>query len=148
MSQSMSDILVAIFVGLLLSVQAGVNAQLRVALGHPLSAAFISFLVGTLVLTVALVATSAPLPLPAAIGRTPVWQWSGGLLGAVYIVAAVILAPRLGAATLIASVVCGQMLASLVLDHFGWVGFTEHPVNPLRLLGAVLVIAGVILIRR
>lgn len=144
----MSDILLAMFVGLLLSLQAGVNAQLRLSLGHPISAAFVSFLVGTLVLTVALMAARAPLPIVSAIGRTPAWQWSGGLLGAIYIVVAVVLAPRLGAATLIASVVCGQMLASLALDHFGWVGFPEHPVNPLRLLGAVLVVAGVILIRR
>ncbi len=73
---------------------------------------------------------------------------SGGLLGAIYIVAAIVLAPRLGAATLIVSVVCGQMLPSPVLDHFGWVGFAEHPVNPQRVIGAVLVVAGVILIRR
>ncbi len=70
----MSDILVAMFVGLLLSLQAGVNAQLRSSLGHPISAAFVSFLVGTLALSIALAVARAPLPLPAAVGRTPIWQ--------------------------------------------------------------------------
>jgi transporter family-2 protein len=80
--------------------------------------------------------------------ETPSWYWVGGLLGALYIAAAVVLAPRLGATTMIASVVAGQMLASLVLDHFGWVGFAEHHATPSRLAGVILVVAGVLLVRR
>jgi transporter family-2 protein len=72
----------------------------------------------------------------------------GGLLGRVYIVAAIVLAPRLGAATLVAALVAGQMVASLPIDHFGWVGFAVHPVSPLRILGAVLVGGGVVLVQR
>jgi bacterial/archaeal transporter family-2 protein len=141
-------ILAAILVGLLLPVQAGVNAQLRLALVHPLSTAFISFLVGTVALGALVLLGRYPLPLARAAGVVPPWQWTGGLLGALYIFAAVVLAPRLGAATLIASVVAGQMVGSIVLDHFGWVGFQVHELNPARLLGALLVIAGVILVRR
>lgn len=141
-------ILAAIAVGLVLPLQTGINAQLRVALGHPLAAALVSFLVGTIALAAAVVLLRVPVPVGRAAGQVNWWLWSGGVLGAAYIFAAVVLAPRLGAATLIASVVAGQMLASLLLDHFGWVGFAPHPVTLQRLLGALMVIGGVVLIRR
>ena len=63
-------------------------------------------------------------------------------------VATIVLAPRLGAATLVAAVVAGQMLASVLLDQYGLVGFPVHPLSALRLLGAGLVIGGVMLIQR
>ncbi|MFI5210907.1 MAG: DMT family transporter [Gemmatimonadales bacterium] len=141
-------ILAAIAVGLVLPLQTGINAQLRLALGHPLAAALVSFLVGTVVLAAAVLMLRVPLPLGRAAEQTNWWHWTGGVLGALYIFVAVVLAPRLGAATLIASIVAGQMLASLLLDHFGWVGFAPHPISPARLAGALLVIAGVVLIRR
>jgi transporter family-2 protein len=87
-------------------------------------------------------------PLAEAWSHSAWWQWTGGLLGAIYIVTVVVLAPRLGAGTLIAAVVGGQMAASLVLDHYGLVGFPEHPISGLRLLGAALVMLGVALIQR
>jgi transporter family-2 protein len=144
----MALVLLAVLVGLALPVQAGVNAQLRLSLGHPLTTAFVSFLVGTVALGLVVLLARVPLPGSRAMTGVPGWHWIGGLLGAVYIVAAVVLAPRLGAATMIASVVAGQMLASVVLDHFGWIGFPEHPASAGRLLGMLLIVLGVILIRR
>lgn len=144
----MAYILLAVLVGLVLPVQAGVNAQLRLSLGHPLTTAFVSFAVGTLALAAILLLARVPLPSARAASAAPGWHWIGGLLGAAYIAAAVVLAPRLGAATLIASVVMGQMLASLLLDHFGWVGFAQHPIDLPRIAGAALVVLGVVLIRR
>jgi transporter family-2 protein len=141
-------IVVAICIGFLLPLQAGVNAELRTSLGDPIATALASFAVGTVALFVVLVVLRIPMPLDDAWARATWWQWSGGLLGAIYITAAVVLAPRLGAATLVAAVVGGQMVASLLFDHFGWVGFPEHPVNSLRLLGAGLVVGGVILVQR
>ena len=78
----------------------------------------------------------------------PGWVWLGGLLGALYVVGVIYLAPRLGAATMIGFIVTGQLLTSLLLDHFGVVGFPLHPVNGWRILGALLLVTGVILIRR
>jgi bacterial/archaeal transporter family-2 protein len=141
-------LLIAVLVGVLLPVQAGVNAQLRLSLSDPLATALVSFVVGTLGLGILTALSRVPVPLAAAWARSPWWHWIGGLLGAVYIAAAVILAPRLGAAALVAAVVAGQMVASIVLDHFGWVGFAEHPVNGVRILGAALVIIGVLLVQR
>ncbi len=141
-------VLLALGLGVLLPIQAGVNAQLRVTLGEPISAALVSFLVGTAALAVALAALRVPLPASIAWGQAPWWHWVGGLIGALYVAGAVVLAPRLGAATLIAAVVAGQMLSSLALDHFGWVGFDQQPVTLPRLVGAGLIVGGVMLIQR
>lgn len=76
------------------------------------------------------------------------WAWIGGLAGAVYGLTAILLAYRLGAATLMASVVTGQVVASVLLDHFGWLGFEVHSATVWRLLGAALMVVGVVLIAR
>jgi transporter family-2 protein len=141
-------LLLAVAAGVLLPVQAGLNAQLRSAIGSPVVAAFISFLVGTAALAVTTLLLRASLPLGRAWSTTSVVQWSGGLIGAVYVLAAVVLAPKLGAGTLVAAVVAGQMVTSLLLDHYGLIGFPVHSLSLVRLLGAAFVIAGVILIQR
>jgi transporter family-2 protein len=141
-------VLCAALIGVLLPVQAGVNAELRTTVGSPLGTAFASFLVGTIALGVVALLARTPVPDLRTLGGVPAWQWLGGLLGAVYITGAVVLAPRLGAATMIAAIVAGQMLSSVVLDHYGWVGFARHPATPARLVGAALVILGVRLIQR
>lgn len=140
-------LLAALGLGVALSVQVGVNALLRQGLGHPMLAAAMSFLVGTVGLALVSVAVRAGLPTAAQVARVPWWHWSGGLLGAVYVASAIVLAPKLGAATLLAAIVAGQMLASLVLDHYGLLGFPVQPVSALRLLAVVLIIGGVLLLQ-
>jgi transporter family-2 protein len=141
-------LLLALVAGVLLPVQAGVNAQLRSDVGSPLTAALVSFLVGTAGLVTAVVIARAPMSLRSAWAISPGWHWVGGLIGALYVVATIVLAPRLGAATLMAAVVAGQMIASLLLDHYGLLGFPVHPISPIRVLGAALVIGGVIMVQR
>jgi transporter family-2 protein len=87
-------------------------------------------------------------PLTSAALRSHWWAWTGGFFGAIYIAISILLVPRLGTATFVALLVTGQMLASLAFDHYGLFGVTEHPANPARLLGAALLIGGVLLIRR
>jgi bacterial/archaeal transporter family-2 protein len=141
-------VLLALGLGVLLPVQAGINAQLRTAIGAPLAAALVSFLVGTAALGAGALLARTPVPVTAAWAHSPWWYWVGGLIGAVYVAGAIVLAPRLGAATLVAAVVAGQMLTSLVLDQFGWVGFPVHEISAMRLLGAALIIGGVVLVQR
>jgi transporter family-2 protein len=141
-------VLLAILLGVLLPVQAGINAQLRTSLGEPLAATLVSFLVGTAGLAIGAVLSRTPLPISSAWYQSPWWHWVGGLIGAVYVAGTIVLAPRLGAATLIAAVVAGQMVTSLVLDQFGWVGFPVHGITLTRLVGAGLIIGGVILVQR
>jgi bacterial/archaeal transporter family-2 protein len=147
MNSTMFYVLMALIAGATLPTQAGINAQLNLWSGSPVLAAAISFAVGTAALILYILALRIPVPALAAAAGHPWWIWTGGTLGAFFVAALVILAPKLGAASMVALVVAGQMIASLVLDHFGMVGYTVHPVNPIRLFGAGLVVVGVILIR-
>ncbi|HEX6644902.1 MAG TPA: DMT family transporter [Gemmatimonadales bacterium] len=140
-------LVLAILTGVVLPVQAGVNHQLRLSVGHPAIAAGISFLVGTISLGIFIAAARLSIP-AGAVARTAWWHWTGGILGAFFVAAAVILTPRLGAATLVATVVAGQMVSSLILDHYGLVGYARQPLDMGRVVGALLVIAGVFLIQR
>jgi bacterial/archaeal transporter family-2 protein len=141
-------LLLTLLAGALLPIQTGVNLQLRNLIGHPVVAALVSFVVGTIGLALVAVVARGPLSLGAAWSRSEWWHWGGGLLGAVYIVGTIVLAPRLGAATFVAALVAGQMIMSLVIDQYGWVGFAEHAISPLRVLGAALVVGGVVLVQR
>jgi len=71
----------------------------------------------------------------------------GGLFGFIVIVAAVLVFPRLGAAYAIALMVCGQCLAAMIIDHYGLMGMETSPATPQRVLGVVLVMAGVVVFR-
>jgi transporter family-2 protein len=138
----------ALVCGCLLSLQIGMNYQLRLSSGHGLWAAIVSFLVGLGALLI-VTATLRPAP-PAwsAMAKLPWWAWMGGTMGAIYVTAATILAPRLGAATLTALVVTGQLAATLAIDHFGLVGFKEHPVTLMRAAGAAMLCIGAVLVLR
>lgn len=138
-------IIMGLALGLGLALQSGVNAQLRQYLQSPYQAAFISFLIGTLVLAVVVGVQQAARPSLHELANIPAWLWLGGVLGAFNVSMAVILAPRLGALSFTIVVVCGQMLTSLLLDHFGWLGFEQHSINWQRVLGSGLVVMGLVL---
>ena len=137
--------LFALLAGAMLPIQFGINAQLATWLDGSVRAAFVSFVVGaTALLVVVLVAARG---WPDRAGDAPWWVWTGGLLGAFYVLGSIVTAPKLGAATLVALILAGQALASLAVDHFGWVGFDEQPVTILRVLGILLLAGGVALVR-
>lgn len=134
--------------GACLATQVGVNASLARWSGSPITAAAISFAVGTVALVLYAVVARVPAP---PLGRVPGpawWTWAGGLLGGFYVAMMVLAAPRLGAATTIALVVAGQMTTSIALDHMGAFGFPARPVTLGRLAGGALIVAGVVLLRR
>lgn len=137
----------AALVGAGLTVQVGMNATVRLALGSPVLAAVVNFVVGlTALLAVAIVGGARWTP--GSVTTVPAWAWFGGLLGAVYVASTTVLGPRLGAAALLALTLAGQMLAALIVDHYGVIGFPQSPMTPARLLGAALLVAGVLLIMR
>ena len=130
-----SYLLFALLAGAMLPIQFGINAQLAQWVGGSIRAAFVSFVVGALSLLVAVLLAQRGVPDRA--GDAPWWVWTGGLLGAFYVLGSIVTAPKLGAATLVALILAGQALASLAVDHFGWVGFEEQPVTLLRVVGMV-----------
>ncbi len=139
-------VLMAAMVGAGLAVQAGVNTQLRLATGSALWAALLSASLTVVILGAAQVIQREPLS-GAALARFPWWIWTGGVMGAMYMFGVVFLTRPLGVALTFGAAIMGQVFAGLVIDHFGWFGVPVHPVSPLRLLGAVLLVAGAALIR-
>ena len=134
--------------GSALLVQIAVNAALRQRTGLPYFAALTSYVVGMSVMFAIIAITRAPWPAVERVQDTSWWMWTGGALGAIYVVASVLLAPRLGAATLTGLIIAGQLIAAIAVDHMGWFGLPERAVTPGRALGAVLLGVAVWLVRR
>jgi transporter family-2 protein len=124
------------------------NARLKEAFGGALPAVIVSSSLGVILLIAVTLSARTPWPSLSSLAGGPWWGWLGGALGAVYAVATVLLARELGAAPLTALVVTGQLVCSVVLDHFGWVGFTEHTAGLGRIAGCVLMVGGFFLIAR
>lgn len=141
-------ILLAFLTGIAITVQAGVNANLRQAMTNPVLAATISFGSGFLSLIVFLLVSKATIPPLETIKPVSWWKWTGGLIGAVYVTTVIVSVPKIGTANLVSLSVAGQLLAAVVLDHYGLLGFALHPANGWRLLGMVLIMAGVLLVVR
>jgi transporter family-2 protein len=141
-------ILLAIAAGASIVIQQVLNANLRFALSSAAWSGFTSYFVGLVCMALLAVALHDPMPTASTAARIPWWAWSGGLFGAIFIGLAIYLVPQLGAATFIALLVAGQMLASVTFDHFGWFGLAQRSIDLPRLIGVALLIGGVVLIRR
>ncbi|MBN8969062.1 MAG: DMT family transporter [Rhizobiales bacterium] len=137
----------AIVAGASIVFQAAVNADLRFALNSASWAALISYVGGAIAMVVFVAVSGSSWLTGADLAKTSWLSWFGGLFGAVYVVAAILLLPRLGAATLLALFVTGQMVMSVALDHYGILGVPQHSVDLSRLAGCALLVLGVVLIR-
>ena len=135
---------VAVLIGAVLPLQGLINARLGTHIGGPIVAAFVSFLVGTAMLGAYLLATRTPILLQGSM-KLPAWVWAGGVFGAIYVACFTLLIPRIGAAGMICLAVLGQVTASLLLDQFGILQ-APKPVDTVRIVGALLVLAGVVLV--
>ncbi|MEP9371333.1 DMT family transporter [Mesorhizobium sp. KR1-2] len=134
--------------GALLALQAPINAELARGLGLPVAAAAISFLSGAVVLgfvSYFMVRTGG-----ISLGWREPAPWlfvAGGVMGAFYVTSATILAPKIGAAALMAFLVTGQLLAGLVVDKIGFMGLAVREISLGRVAGALLLVAGALMIR-
>jgi transporter family-2 protein len=144
--------------GSFIALQASANGKLRqnLATGADESApeylgpAWASYfsIIGTIVCaTIAMLVLRPPFPTKEAFAGTQWWNWIGGPLGALIVLAGATLTPKLGAAAFIALVVGGQILCSMVLDHFGLMGLPQQPLSVGKVFGAVLVVAGVVCVK-
>ena len=134
--------------GLSFVMQQIVNTNLKSGLASPLWAAFVSYAGGTLLVALLLLATQQGVPSRQAVAGTSWPSWLGGAFGLVYVLLSIVLISRVSAATSIALMVAGEMLTSVTFDHFGLLGLTKHPIDPMRVVGALLLLAGVVLIRK
>jgi bacterial/archaeal transporter family-2 protein len=141
-------LIIAIAIGTIMPTQAVINNKLTTFTQYPVLAALISFFIGTVSLLIYCLVGGIPLSNLASIRDAPPVAWLGGVLGAVYVSIVAFLVPRLGVALMFSLIVAGQMLITLIFDHYGILGVPVKAVNLPRLIGVLLVIAGVILIRR
>ena len=141
-------ILVALAIGLLLPLQVGINAELAQRVSSPITASFFSFAVGTIGLMICLWVSRVPWPDWNTVTTFPVWLWLGGLIGAFAVFGGVISGPKIGLLSLVALVLTGQLVASLIMDHNGWLGLPVRELSLGRTLGSVLLLVAVILIHK
>lgn len=136
--------------GILVTVQAAINAQLRTYVVNPFYSSLISFIVGTAALLVIALVSNATGQTGNWRGATqaPSWLLIGGVLGAIYVTSAILAIPKIGAGSVATSLIVGQLLAALMLDHFGWIGLPRFELTGSRVFGAGLLILGLWLIQR
>jgi transporter family-2 protein len=140
--------LLGILSGGFIALQAPINAALARGLGLPVAAAAASFLAGSVLLVAIAFGICQAQGLTLAWREPPLWMYlAGGILGAVYVTSVIVLTPRLGTAATMAFIVTGQLLAGLLIDHVGAFGFVARELSVGRVSGAILLIAGALLMR-
>jgi len=137
----------AILIGTLMPVQAGLNAELTRFLKHPYLGAFISLSVGAIFVS-ALVMLNGGFGEIKRLGQAPLHLYLGGILGAIFVGSSLFFIPKMGATAMIAAFVTGQLIGSVIIDHYGLLGLTVNPVSMQRILGIILLFAGVFLVIR
>jgi len=137
----------AFVIGCAIPLQAAINNQLKGYLdASAMLAAFVSFAVGTVVLGVMSLATGQRIAALGRIGEAPAWQLTGGALGAFFVFGTTLLAPLTGVARMLALIIAGQVVVALLMDRGGWLGLPVRELTFTRVAGAVLVVAGVVLV--
>ncbi len=147
MNAATLPLVLALIAGFFMAVQAPTNAILGKASGSPITAAFISFVVGTVALG-ALIARSPGGLFAPDLRSVPWYAWIGGLYGAFFVAMAAFGAPRIGVGPLLTAAIGGQLIGAIVLDHYGMLGLARHPISIERIGGVVLVLFGSWLVRR
>lgn len=137
----------AALAGACIAMQASANGKFRENLQSPAWAAFFSICGTILTAGLAMLVLRPALPGRETLANTQWWNWVGGPLGALIVLAGATLVRELGGAMFIALVVGGQLLCSLLLDHFGLMGLIQKEITVGRVVGAVLVVAGVVCIK-
>ncbi|MEM7623809.1 MAG: DMT family transporter [Planctomycetota bacterium] len=137
----------AFLAGCVIAFQPAMNAAFGRAAGGPFGAALNNFVVGVCAMLVAIALLRAWPDYPKASRDAPWWTWVGGLLGAGFVISSILLVPRLGAGVFITAMVTGQIVCSLVIDHFALVGMDRRPVTPAKIVGVSIMIVGLLVLR-
>ena len=141
----MLTMLIGLIIGIGLPMQTSINSRLKVSVGSPFVASLISFSLGTLFLALITLLIDKSLLFPFNLfGKEPFWLWIGGLLGVIYLTSNILLFPKLGSVQTVIMPILGQIIMGLIIDNFGLFGSLVQPLNWSRIVGAILVVIGVI----
>jgi transporter family-2 protein len=141
-------LILAITVGMAGTAQAAINNKLNEFISNPVVVAFVSFVVGAVALLIYVVASGGQLSSIWTAKNVPWIAWTGGVLGAYFVACTVILVPRLGVALTFSLIIAGQMVLTIIIDHYGLFDVPVRPVSIARVAGVALITLGVVLIRR
>ncbi len=141
-------ILLAIVSGAVLPIQAALNGKMGKAVGDPVYAALISFVIGSVGLLAYVLISKTQLSSISEATQVNWTVWMAGILGAFYVACVIILAPKLGVALTFGLVVTGQLGVSLIIDHYGLIGIPIREISWQKILGILMIIAGVVVIRK
>jgi len=134
--------------GMLQAVGAAMGGELNKSLGNPWLATTVSFMLVLFVTAALFACMPRPLPSVGDLAAMPWWAPLGGIVGAVAVFAGFTFIQKLGAGPVNGVTITANILASLAIDHFGLLRMEQHSANPMRLLGAALMIGGVTLISK
>jgi len=140
-------IIIALALGAILPMQAAINSRLARTADSPVMSAFVSFAVGTIALMLFLLLTGQ-FKFGFVSSQSPWWIWTGGVMGTFFVAGIVYVLPRLGVVLSFSLVLAGQMFIAILFDQFGWLGVTIREISAGKIIGAVLLIVGVVLIRK
>jgi bacterial/archaeal transporter family-2 protein len=140
-------IMLVAIAGSLLPIQAGLNTRMGKEIASPVWASLISFVVGAIALLIYVAFTRNSFQL-SGFKSVPAYTWMAGALGAFYVTVVVLAFPKLGPALTFGLIVAGQLLISLFLDHFNLLVHQQHSINIYRIIGMLMIVGGVVLIRK
>mgnify|MGYP002517039737 CR=1 FL=1 len=141
------SIILGFLAGVGLPIQTSVNTRLRKKVGSPYNASLVSFLVALIFLSALLLITGQGLHIPfAELLKEPTWIWIGGVCGLIFLTGNILLFSKLGGVQTVVLPVLGQILMGLIIDDFGLFYSQKTPLSVFRIVGAVLVIVGVVLV--
>lgn len=140
-------IILAIIAGAGLPIQAGLNSKLAKTGGSPLHAAMISFTVGVVALVIFILCTSQNVSWKS-LKDAPIYSWLGGLLGAFYVSIIIYSFPRIGPGLAFSLIVAGQLLVSLLMEHFQVLVAQAQPISFVKIAGMFLIVGGVVMMKK
>ena len=140
--------LLPVFAGVAITIQSGVNSQLRTSIQHPLMAAFISFVVGTIALAILLIFSKETIPGLSQFSSVNWYKYTGGLLGAFVVTVTLISVAQIGAGNMFVLIVAGQLITAVLMDHFGVLGMKPNLVSLQKFFGICLLVAGAWLVNK
>ncbi len=134
--------------GVLQAAGAPINGVLKSSLVNPWLASAVSFMLVTFLAIALFWIQPTPLPTLSDLKDMKWWAPLGGIVGAVAVFAGLTLVQKVGVGAINGLTICANLIASIVIDHFGLIGVPDHPLSWLRALGAVLMIGGVALVMK
>ena len=140
--------LMSFICGITMTIQSAINTQLKSDVKNPWLSSFISFLVGTIILGIVVLAVQKPVPSFAELRNLEWYKYLGGILGAYFVTAVIFAIPQIGPAAMFGLIIAGQMTSAALFEQFGWLGIKHNPVTVIKAIGIILLIAGAFLVNK